>query len=139
MKRIEFTEEMDLNLASLVMQYNGKGVDWIEIARRMAPLTPRQCKERWINYLCPIKKKRKWTKEENDILISKFNELGENWAKISTFFTDRDQISVKNQWNYLQRTSQNTKNNPPALTGDLDIDTRGFEGILDLFDVIPSL
>ena len=134
---MKFTKEMDLNLASLVMQYNGKEVDWNEIARRMAPLTLRQCKERWIYYLCPIRKKSKWTREENDILISVFNEIGGNWAKISTFFDDRNQISVKKQWNYLQRANQNADNNPPALIGDLDLDIRGFDGNLDLFDVIP--
>lgn len=42
-----------------------------------------------------------WTKEEDDLLEQKFNEMGPHWAKMAAFFPGRTDVNLKNRWSSL--------------------------------------
>ena len=76
--------------------------------------TEKQCKERWFNHLTPflnksIKKKKilffnqkknrkKWTLDEDIILMREFIENNKKWAKIARKFNGRTQHQIKNHF-----------------------------------------
>jgi hypothetical protein len=41
---------------------------------------------------------RKWTSDEDRIIIEKFNTLGGKWIKIATFLNNRSSIAIKNRY-----------------------------------------
>lgn len=97
--RKRFTPEEDQTLTMLVRQMGTKR--WNNIARFMPGRTGRQCRDRYHNYLIPGVFKGQWTREEDDLLLFKYKELGPRWTKMSTFFQKRNANSLKNRWNYF--------------------------------------
>ncbi len=45
--------------------------------------TPNQCKERWMNCLCPKISKDNWTREELKYVFTMHMEDGNKWSDIS--------------------------------------------------------
>jgi predicted unusual protein kinase regulating ubiquinone biosynthesis (AarF/ABC1/UbiB family) len=66
----------------------------------------RQCKDRWEKYLSPNIDFSKWKKEDDERLIQKVQGLGFHWVKMSQYFPNRTDASIKNRWNFLQRMKQ---------------------------------
>ena len=60
----------------------------------------RQCRDRYMNYLFPGFFNGQWSKKEDELLLSKYIELGPKWSKIKDFFLLRSANSIKNRWNY---------------------------------------
>jgi Myb-like DNA-binding domain len=58
----------------------------------------RQCRERWFNHLDPNLNKGSWTRVEDEILIQKQSQLGNQWREISKFLTGRNENNIKNRW-----------------------------------------
>lgn len=98
--RNTFTQSEDKELKRLVNEY---GEDWQEIADRMRGRNTRQCRERWQKYLDPEINRDPWTKEEDEYLVEKFNEIGPLWKIISQHFPQRTDIMVKNRFHLLER------------------------------------
>lgn len=96
-----FSRKDDDMLRRLVKEFGQK--NWIAIAEKMEGRTPRQCRERWINYVNPSIKKRSWTKEEDKLLEKKYEELGPKWKIIKTFFQHRSTNMIKNRLGLLER------------------------------------
>ncbi|OHT15658.1 Myb-like DNA-binding domain containing protein [Tritrichomonas foetus] len=97
----KFTSEEDAKLKQLVNQF---GVNsWNQISQNMVHRNPRQCKERWFNYLSPMIRKTPWSTEEDELLERKVNEIGPKWVKIAKFFPMRTDIHIKNRWLVLSR------------------------------------
>ena len=68
----------------------------------------RQCRERYKLFLSDgIKKKVKWTKEEDDILLSKYACFGPHWKMMEKFFIGRTSYNIKNRYASLQRHHKN--------------------------------
>ena len=53
---------------------------------------PRQCKERYVNYLIPGCFKGQWTNDEDDLLVKLYKENGPKWSIIKKHF---DNILIK--------------------------------------------
>lgn len=112
----KFTTEEDAKLKQLVNQF---GINnWNQISSNMAHRNPRQCKERWFNYLSPMICKSPWSSDEDELLERKVKEIGPKWVKIAKFFPMRTDIQLKNRWlvlsrkksrEALQKSSQNQK------------------------------
>jgi hypothetical protein len=100
----KFTPDEDALLRSLVERFGT--VDWNLIAERIPGRNPRQCKERWMNYLTPDLNGSGWTREEDWLLITKQRELGSKWVRIAKFFPNRTDAMVKNRFNRLKRRDQ---------------------------------
>lgn len=98
-KRRFFTQNEDILLAEAAVQYNEKS--WNIIAQCVPGRTPRQCRDRWMNYLKPNLKFDPWTKEEDELLISLVNKHGTHWTKMISNFPGRSTNAIKNRWNWL--------------------------------------
>ncbi|KAK8853908.1 hypothetical protein M9Y10_016454 [Tritrichomonas musculus] len=100
--KIKFTPEEDALLLSLVQEHGSK--DWIKISHLMnGTRNPRQCRERYKNYINPDLRKDNWTKEEDELLIQKYSEYGGKWNKIAKFFVNRSDNHLRNRWMMIAR------------------------------------
>jgi hypothetical protein len=98
---VKFTQEDDDRLRRLVAALGP--VDWNAIADEMAGKNPRQCRERWINYLSPALNTAAWTPAEDALLMHKYRDFGGKWVQISKCFPNRTDCMIKNRFNKLQR------------------------------------
>jgi hypothetical protein len=99
--KVKFTIEEDNILYCLVHELGTH--DWIQIAERLGTRNPRQCRERWNNYVNPELRKDPFTPEEDRLLEMKYAELGPKWNKISKFFFKRSDNSIRNRWMVISR------------------------------------
>lgn len=91
----KFSKDEDKKLIYLVEEYGENA--WIFISKKMENRNPRQCRDRWNNYLNPKLNNEKWTHEEDLLLFYKFNEIGPHWRQISLFFRNRSTNSIRNR------------------------------------------
>lgn len=104
-KRIPFTKEEDRQLLQLVQYFGANDKNnWYFIASHIKGRTPRQCRERYQLFLCDnIRKKAKWTKNEDELLISKYKLLGPHWKQMEPYFNGRTSYNIKNRFISLNR------------------------------------
>ena len=57
---------------------------WFNVAKLVPHLSPGGCMARWNNYIRPTFDR--WTHEEEELLLAKYEELGPQWEEISNFF-----------------------------------------------------
>jgi transcription initiation factor IIE alpha subunit len=82
---------------------------WNSIARELYILsekkfikTPKQCRERWLNYLDPSKVHSPWAFQEDLILLSSIRDNGKRWAyTVKKLLKKRTEHMVKNRFNSL--------------------------------------
>jgi hypothetical protein len=112
-----FHSEEDEQLKASVE--NGKTKDWEIIAKQMPGKSPRQCRERYINYLIPGLNLGPWTEEEDQLLAKGFREFGPRWIQIAQLFRDRSGTNVKNRWCHHVRSVDKVisveRRPPPAV------------------------
>lgn len=72
--------------------------NWESIAQQFTGRTARQCRERWINYLCPGVRTGPWTAAEDELLIANLGQYGHAWSLISRAFNGRSESDIKNRW-----------------------------------------
>ncbi|KAJ6248778.1 serine/threonine-protein phosphatase [Anaeramoeba flamelloides] len=72
---------------------------WSKVAQELPQRSSKQCRERWKNQLDPTIDHGEWTKEEDEILIVKHQELGNKWSQIKMFLPGRPDNMIKNRWN----------------------------------------
>lgn len=100
--KIKFTKREDQILLEVVTKI-GTG-DWHAVAEHLPSRNPRQCRERWNNYVNPqISQAGAWTEEEDRLLESKYEEIGARWRTLASFFPTRSTNNVKNRFVVLQR------------------------------------
>ena len=120
--RNKFTKSEDIVLLNLVNELGTR--DWDVIASRMPNRNPRQCRERYLNYLSPNLSHEPWTPEEDKLLEQKLKEYGAKWVSISKFFKNRTDTMLKNRWLVLSRRSNTTlekkKQNHSQQTNHVD-------------------
>jgi hypothetical protein len=68
---------------------------WIAIAKRLDGRTAWQCKERWTRYL---RRRSRWTRKEDQLLVEKISEMGTDWAAIAPSFHPRSKNAVRSRW-----------------------------------------
>lgn len=97
MKKRRFTQEEDALIKKLVEEK--KYSSWEEVARHVPGRTGCQCRDRYNSYLFnEAKNTKRWTEEEDRLLVQKYKELGPHWVKISEFFNGRTGNQIKNRW-----------------------------------------
>ena len=105
-----FTEEEDMRLKHIMETVEFE--KWSQIAALLGGnKNPRQCRDRWVNYLSPGVKKLEWTEEEDLILVQSYQNLGKKWSKITNYLPGRSENHIKNRWHsYLKKHFENEKN-----------------------------
>jgi hypothetical protein len=99
--KLKFMPEEDERLTELVEELGTKR--WIEVSAKLKTRNPRQCRERYNNYLNPNLRHGLWTPEEDALLKRKVAELGAGWNKIGKFFVRRSDNALRNRWMMLAR------------------------------------
>lgn len=94
--------EMDDKLLKRLVKKHGVH-NWTVIANKFNYKSPKQCRDRWNNYLKPDFVHKKWSEEEDVLLLQKYNKFGPNWSQIQTFFPNRSPANVRNRYLKIQR------------------------------------
>lgn len=97
--RVLFSKEEDEKLKQLVELLGSKR--WSLIASFIEGRTPKQCRDRYKNYLEPGFFKGEWSKEEDELLLKLYEKIGPKWATLAKSFNDRSSSSIKNRWKYF--------------------------------------
>lgn len=104
--RTPFTKEEDDKLKELVQLYSciEDKSKWYFIANQIPDRSARQCRERFQLFLCDgIRRKEKWTKEEDELLLTKYSIIGPHWKSMEKFFVGRTSYAIKNRYISLNR------------------------------------
>lgn len=121
-KRNKFTEIDDIKLIKAVKE---KGKDWKIISTMIGNKTARQCRDRYNNYLSPFVQNKKWSIEEERILIEKYSLYGPKWSFLTRFFNNRAAVNIKNHCTKLF-----SRNIVQPILNDFDYDNE-YEVILE--------
>lgn len=97
--RMKFTPEEDHRLREIVRSFVSP--NWVHVAALMGNRTPRQCRERYRNYLAPQIVNGRWTEEEEKLLERLFDEMGPKWSKMALNFPTRSDVNLKNHWSAM--------------------------------------
>jgi hypothetical protein len=100
----KFSTAEDARLAEVVNLLGCR--DWAEVAAHIPRRNPRQCRERWKNYVNPTIMRLPWSPSEEALLEEKLAQLGPKWQVIAKFFPNRSRNYVKNHWMTKQRRLQ---------------------------------
>ncbi|EAX95254.1 Myb-like DNA-binding domain containing protein [Trichomonas vaginalis G3] len=106
--RSKFTQKEDQKLIKLV-QESGRNPNWREISNIMQTRTPRQCRERYQNYLCPRINHKDFTQEEDELILKQFSIHGNKWNAIAKMFRGRTGNMIRNRWQTLIRKANKKK------------------------------
>ena len=127
MLRNKFTPDEDKLLKYYVNLLGTKS--WKQISYLMPNRTMRQCRERWKYFLSPdSSNSNQWSVEEDDLLISQYQELGPQWSKMAHLFKGRSGVSLKNRFHLLERNNfvvMSDNESTPDVTSSSD-DESGF-------------
>lgn len=101
-KSFFFNKESDEKLKQYVAEYEGKDINWREIAKKMN-LRTRQVKERYCMYLHEPLNSEPLSNQELVKLLFLQQIFGNKWSKIAENFGDRAPIILKNTFRKLAR------------------------------------
>ncbi|ELP90870.1 trichome differentiation protein GL1, putative [Entamoeba invadens IP1] len=93
---ITWTEEEDRMLLKAVEALGTK--QWVEVAKLVGTRSRKQCRERYVNHICPNIDKRPFTHYEDKIICNSFYVLGKKWSKIAESLSGRTARSIRNRF-----------------------------------------
>jgi hypothetical protein len=79
---------------------------WAKVAEGVPHRNGKQCRERYINHLCPTLKHEGWLPHEDALILQQHSLRGNNWTLISTFLPGRSPNQIKNRLNWLMKNNQ---------------------------------
>lgn len=82
------------------------GFSWKEISIKVGTRSGKQCRERWVNHLCPGISKEDWTVEEESTLRDLSEKHPGKWVYIASKLPGRTQNQVKTKYRSLKRQAK---------------------------------
>ena len=126
--KCKFTREEDMKLKYLVEQ-SFMNLSWKDISIKMKTRTPRQCRERYKNYLSNKVTHNQWTEQEDQYILTKYEELGKVWNVIAKGLPGRTGNAVRNRWKYLtskkEKKMKSNKNEQPKTIASVLLPSSG--------------
>ncbi|KAF9209220.1 hypothetical protein BGZ49_005674 [Haplosporangium sp. Z 27] len=142
LKKGPWTEEEDLLLKSGVQMFKGQ---WSKIAERIPGRTDDQCAKRWREGLDPLIDRAAWTREDDIILLQRFEEFGSQWQKIALAFPGRPGLHCRNRWrkiqrglNHMKRVGKRRSHGSSSDQAAVLSETRRLEALLDASNDDPD-
>ncbi|CAL5438161.1 unnamed protein product [Camellia sinensis] len=122
-KRGPWSPEEDIALKNYVERF-GTGGNWIALPHKAGlKRCGKSCRLRWLNYLRPDIKRGGFTVEEDDIILTLYNNIGSRWSVIASHLQGRTDNDVKNYWNTKLKKkllplppTENNSNNTSTIT-----------------------
>lgn len=96
----KFTPQEDERLRYFVEKAVPK-LTWKEISILMRTRSPRQCRERYQNYLSSKVSHNDFSNDEDQQILRLFNEHGKKWNIIAQYLPGRTGNAVRNRWQWL--------------------------------------
>lgn len=107
-KMKNFSRKDDIRLIELVEKY---GKNWNQISSFFPGYSPENLEERYVNKLDPKLKRTKFTNEEDEKILTLYNQYGNNWKEIASYFADRNPNMIKNRFYSFLKKKNNIKSN----------------------------
>jgi myb proto-oncogene protein len=102
-----WTIREDKKVLKFVKEY---GRDWGLISKLMVSRTGKQIRDRYLNSLDPGLNKKKFSKDEDEIIMKYYLKFGSKWTKIASFLDGRSGDMVKNRfYTFLKKSAEETK------------------------------
>lgn len=103
-----WTNEEDEQLKELL--YSFTSLSWKLISSKLKERSPSQCMHHWNMNLNPGIKKGKWSKEEDELVLSYVKENGANWGELQLYLQGRTTKQIRERWvNYLSKDTSDFK------------------------------
>ena len=137
-QRRKFTTEEDGKIKQLVEEV---GYEWEEVSRELGTRTPKQVRDRYLNYLQQGLRNDPWTPEEDAQVIRMRKKFGPKWVRMSRLMPGRSSNDIKNRWHrHLAKQVAKSMGEVPVVKPEPDpteemgkdivIDKKDFEEIL---------
>ena len=95
-----WTEEEDVLLTTAVEAY---GTQWFQVAKMLHGRTDDQCAKRWRENLDPSISRKPWTKEDDELLMKTYENIGRRWKDLASRFEGRPPVHCRNRVQSLVR------------------------------------
>lgn len=98
-KRTLFSKDEDLKLMHLTKLLGPN--NWKLISSFLEGRNPKQCRDRYKNYLAPGLSNTNWSKDEDEKILHLVSEIGSRWSEMQKYFPNRSSNSLKNRWHLI--------------------------------------
>jgi len=105
-KKSAWCEEENVCLLAIIQRRGAK--DWRSIADELNLMgtykrKPKQCRERWHNFLNPEISRDEWSLKDDLFLLERIEEVGKKWSQVAKKLPGRTENSIKNRYNSIIR------------------------------------
>ena len=89
-------EDEDTRLLTAVQIYGTSR--WVEISKYVGTRSRKQCRERYVNHVCPSIDNREWTNEEDELIMKYHNQFNNKWCFIAKQLKGRTARAIRNRY-----------------------------------------